>query len=192
MQSVFGKLGIVDKFKEYKIPHIGLKKEVHDFIFHLNETFFSNFEDSIIGKSNIEAVVHFDKTHEPNLLTFQLNGEIDTECDKCAAITSIKIEGNFRVFIKIHDELALSTELDDPEILFIRTDTPEIDLTPYLYEFSHLCIPFIKSCEKPFESKNCDMEVASKLNALKEEEKTEHQTIDPRWAALNKLKENNK
>lgn len=86
-------------------------------------------------------------------MTFKIKGNIDADCDKCAAITSIKIEGEFRVFIKLHDELALSNELDDPEILFIKTDTPEIDLSSYLYEFSHLCIPFIKSCEKPFESK---------------------------------------
>ena len=189
MQSVLGKLSKVDKFKEYKIPHIGLKKEVHDFIFHLDETFFSNFEDSIIGKSAIEARVNFDKSHEPNLLTFKIKGNIDADCDKCAAITSIKIEGEFRVFIKLHDELALSNELDDPEILFIKTDTPEINLSSYLYEFSHLCIPFIKSCEKPFESKDCDLEVASKLSALKKAEETEHQITDPRWAGLNKLKD---
>ena len=169
MQSVLGKLSKVDKFKEYKIPHIGLKKEVHDFIFHLDETFFSNFEDSIIGKSAIEARVNFDKSHEPNLLTFKIKGNIDADCDKCAAITSIKIEGEFRVFIKLHDELALSNELDDPEILFIKTDTPEI--------------------EKPFESKDCDLEVASKLSALKKAEETEHQITDPRWEGLNKLKD---
>ena len=149
----------MDKFKEYKIPHIGLKKEVHDFIFHLDETFFSNFEDSIIGKSAIEARVNFDKSHEPNLLTFKIKGNIDADCDKCA------------------------------EILFIKTDTPEIDLSSYLYEFSHLCIPFIKSCEKPFESKDCDLEVASKLSALKKAEETEHQITDPRWEGLNKLKD---
>lgn len=179
----------MDKFKEYKIQHIGLKKEVHYFEYQLNETFFSNFDDSIIGKSAITAKVQLDKTIEPNVFNFELKGSIDAECDKCAAVTSIPVEGNFKLFIKIKDELISSDEIDDPEILFIKNDTPEIDFSSYLYEFAHLCIPFIKSCEEPFKSKDCDMEVANKLTALKDQEEIQQTNIDPRWAALNKLKE---
>jgi hypothetical protein len=35
-----------DLLKEYKIPHAGLKKEIHEFTFELDEKFFAHFENS--------------------------------------------------------------------------------------------------------------------------------------------------
>lgn len=127
-----------------------------------------------------------DKSHEPYLVEFDVQGTYQTECDKCAATVPVEIEGSFEVFVKFTENPELIGS-DDPEILYMHRDQPDIDLTKYLYEFAHLSIPIHKTCNEPFKTSYCDMSIAQKLEKLNEsiEEKEE---IDPRWSQLFDLK----
>ena len=178
----------MDPFFAYKIAHQGLKKEKHRFEFRLDDKFFGNFEHTQITDADILATMTLDTTHEPYVVDIEIEGQTNGDCDKCAATIPLKVRGDFKLFVKFTESAIPEDETDDIDIIYLTRDEPEIDFTQYLYEFAHLSLPVIKTCEKPFATSYCDMEVGRIMQQLHTEE-TNNDDIDPRWSALNKLKD---
>lgn len=171
----------------FTIPHIGLKKSVHEWLYQLDAEFFKKYEHSLIEDAKIDVKVRFDKSSTPYIIDFDINGTFKTECDKCAADVWLPIHADFRVYVKFHHE-AEEVFDDNLEILFISKDEPEIDVEPFIYDFISLSIPYSKVCDDPGNTPYCDLEV---MNILKNKPKEENQSTDPRWEGLNKLKDLN-
>ena len=172
-----------DIFKEYKIPHAGAKKEIHEFSYELNEKFFANFENALINKCTIQVNIKFDKRQEPNIIEVDMDGTIWSECDRCTGIIPLFIHTSFIIYVKyVIDEALLDQE--EVEIIYIAKDDPYIDITQFLYDYAHLSIPAHKICDKPGETEYCDQEIVGLL-----EQKIIDKTTDPRWAGLDKLKD---
>jgi uncharacterized metal-binding protein YceD (DUF177 family) len=172
-----------DLFKEYKIPHAGLKKDVHEFSYELDEKFFANYEHSLIGKCHIQVSIRFDKRHEPYTVEVDLDGTIWSECDRCTAPLPLAIHTSFIIYVKYTYDESLK-EMEDVEIIYISPDDQHIDITQFLYDYSHLSIPVHKICDKPGETEYCDKEIVRIL-----EQRFNNNTTDPRWAGLDKLKD---
>lgn len=179
---------MVDPFFAYKIAHQGLKKGKHRFEFHLDNSFFGNFDHSQIQEADIAVSVALDNTQEPYIADIELEGSASGVCDKCAANIPLTVRGDFRLYIKPLDMSDDSEMPDDTDFIYIHHDDPEIDLSHHLYEFAHLSLPLVKSCDKPFETPLCDLEVKRVMEKL-QIESPEKESIDPRWSALYKLKE---
>jgi uncharacterized protein len=179
---------VVDPFFAYKIAHQGLKKAKHRFDLKLDNTFFGNFEHSQIRDADIAVSLVLDNTQEPYIADIELEGTYAGQCDQCAATIPLTIRGDYRLYIKFMDTVPDDDEINDTDIVFLQREEPEIDLTQYLYEFAHLSLPLVKTCEKPFATPFCDMEVKRVLEQLRNEEPN-GENIDPRWSALYKLKE---
>jgi uncharacterized metal-binding protein YceD (DUF177 family) len=172
-----------DVFKEYKIPHAGLKKEIHEFSYELTEKFFKNFENPQIEKCNIQVNITFDKRHEPYIIEVDLDGTVWTECDRCTANIPIAIHSSFTIYAKYTVDEALK-DLEEVEIIYIAKDDQDIDITQFLYDYVHLSIPIHRICDKPGKTEYCDQEIVRLLNERQPETKT-----DPRWSGLDKLKD---
>lgn len=180
----------MSKAISYTIPHIGLKKDVHEYEFLLDEEFFKKHENNLINDPRVKVNVVFDKTTPPYTLDFQIDGSFLTVCDKCAADLRLPLKGEYRVFIKFDSEVEETTD-ENLEILFLSRDEPEIDLEPLLYDFTNLCVPYTNLCEKPGKTEFCDMEVIKLLDKYQQEEQKDENMTDPRWEGLNKLKDLN-
>ena len=74
-----------DLLQEYKIPHAGLKKEIHEFSYELTEKFFANFESSQIEKCNVQVNITLDKRHDYYVVEIDWDGVIRNEFDRCTA-----------------------------------------------------------------------------------------------------------
>jgi uncharacterized metal-binding protein YceD (DUF177 family) len=172
-----------DIFKEYKIPHAGLKKEIHEFTYELTEKFFSSFENSQIEKCNIQVHITFDKRQEPYIIDVDLEGTVFTECDRCTATIPISIHSSFTVYANYTVDEALK-ELDEVEIIYIARDDQDIDITQFLYDYVHLAIPIHRICDNPGKTEYCDKEIVRLLD-----ERQPENSADPRWASLDKLKD---
>ncbi len=172
------------KTNDLIIPYIGLKKEINHFEFRLNEEFFGNFENSLIGKSDISLTLEFDKSLSPYELNFSFEGVFDTSCDKCTANIEAPISGDFTVFVKFHEDADIMDE--EIDVIFIKRDEDHINLKEIVYDMILLSLPMIKSCEKPFETIHCDKTVGDYLNQSNTEEKKDD-SPDPRWNALKDL-----
>ena len=70
---------------KFKIVLSGLKVGKHFFEFEIAPEFFEDFEGSIIEKANVHVDVDLEKRDNMLLLDFQMAGEIETECARCAS-----------------------------------------------------------------------------------------------------------
>ena len=176
-----------DLLQAYKIPHAGLKKEIHEFAYELTETFFANFEGSQIEKCNVQVNITFDKRQEPYLIEIDLDGIIWSDCDKCTASIPLPIHASYTIYAKYTVDEAMK-DIDDVEIIYIARDDQHIDITQFLYDFVHLSIPVHRICDKPGKTEYCDQEIIGLLEQKTKEEENNTE-IDPRWADLDKLKD---
>ncbi len=175
-----------DLLKQYKIQHAGLKKEIHEFTFELDDKFFANFENSLIEHSNIIASVTFDKRQMPYIIEMDLDGNINSECDKCTANIPVSIHASYKLYVKYTSEEALLDSADDVEIIYISKDDQEIDFSTFLYEYAHLSIPLHKICDQPGKTEYCDLEI---IRLLEEQTIPTETKTDQRWSGLDKLKD---
>ena len=172
-----------DSIQEYKIPHAGLKKGVHEFSYELTETFFASFENALINKCNVQVNITFDKRQEPYTIEIDLDGTIWSDCDRCTASIPVSIYATYTIYAKYTVDEAMK-EMDEVEIIYIARDDQFIDITQFIYDFVHLSIPVHVICDKPGKTEYCDMEIIGLLEKQQKEDE-----IDPRWADLDKLKD---
>lgn len=160
------------------IPFVGLKEGKHEFDFKVGESFFKEFEFSIIesGQFDIELMFHKKKTMFE--LDFQIHGIINTECYRCGDAIDIEVEGQNALIVKFGESEANLTD----DILYISSESFELDLTEVVYEFTNLLMPKRPTHD---EIEDCNPKVIAALNKYSENKKQE---IDPRWEALSKLK----
>lgn len=176
---------------EYIIPFIGLKDGIHDYNFEIGVTFFESLECFDYSKVDVKVGLKLDKQSTMLVLHFDVKGDVVTDCDRCSDDVEVAIEGNYRVIARFTEEDYEETE----EIINLPASEHEIDVTNFIYEFIRLSIP----SKIVHEEGQCNEEMLEQLSKylVSEEPKdpseganaNEDEEIDPRWAALNKLKE---
>lgn len=172
---------------EVKIQHIGLKKDVHQFMYKLDDKFFANYDNSIIQKGDISIKLQFDKRIEPYIINMEIDGNIISECDKCSASFPLRIQSDNTFYVKFSGNT--TEEEQDTEVLFIGRDEPEINLSKIVYDILHLDLPIYKVCNEPGNGKFCDLDVLKALNDYLSHSDDKKEKIDPRWAKLKNIKD---
>tara|TARA_R110002050_G_scaffold117217_1_gene233980 strand:+ start:14 stop:535 length:522 start_codon:yes stop_codon:yes gene_type:complete len=173
----------VKKKDKLIIPFEGLKEGIHEFDFHVDQEFFSNFEHSIIENAEIDVFVTFEKKTNLFLLHLDINGVVNTECDRCLDDLQLEIDGEQNFVIKVTEK---SID-DDDHIIAISPNEQELDLTHVIYENIHLLMP-IKIAHDDIE--DCNPEIIKQLNLVNhpDEDDEDEDEQDPRWDALKKIK----
>lgn len=169
--------------KEFIIPFEGLKEGKHYYDFEIDRAFFESIEDSLILDGKVNVSLEFEKTSTMLILNFNMSGIIDTECDRCGDFLQIPVKGEQRVIVKFGEETFDETE----EILILPQHEHELNLMIPIYEMIILSLPHRKVHE---DEKDCNPAVIKKLREFEKAQKEEE--LDPRWAVLNKLKNEEK
>jgi uncharacterized protein len=165
----------------YAIPLVGLKEGRHAFEFEINEAFFEEFEESEVKEGNLFAHVVIEKRSSLAEMTIRIEGEVRICCDRCLEMFLHPVECENELIVKF----GKSVGEDDPDIISLPADAPELDLKQHFYEFILLALPIRRI--HPDDSRGestCDPEMIKKLNEHLIEE--EHNS-DPRWDELKKL-----
>jgi len=164
----------------FMIPFSGMKVGNHNFTFEIDDKFFEHFEYSEIKKGKLQVNCLLDKQVRMMVLYFDITGTVRVPCDRCAEEFDQPIEGKQKLIVKFGVDHIEESE----DILVITEKEHELDISQFLYEYIHLLLP-IKKVHGTDENGNslCDPEV---LRYIKE---TEDHQIDPRWEALQKLKD---
>lgn len=149
----------METFEEYLIPIKGLDLGVHLYDFKLTGDFFSQFEESPIGESQLDVLVVLDKRETMLLWAFEVKGSIQTHCDRCMERIQLPLHQSHDLIVKYGEEG------EKGDVVFIPSDTPDFQLAPYLYEFSCLSVPMVKvyDCEND-ENAPCNFEVLDRLD----------------------------
>lgn len=162
------------------IPFAGLDEGIHQFEFEIDSTFFEQFDYSIIEEGNFKVKVKFEKKKTLFNLFFKLKGKITANCDRCLEPLTMKVKGEESLIVKFGDTTYTETE----EIKVISPAEFELDLAEDVYQFAHMLLPTKVKHEK---KKDCNPEIIERLKKLTT--KQESKEVDPRWAALSKLKD---
>jgi uncharacterized protein len=165
----------------YAIPLVGLKEGRHTFEFEINEAFFEQFEESEVQKGKLIAHVAMEKHSSLAELEIRIEGAVLICCDRCLEMFLHPVDCDDRLIVKF----GKSVGEDDPDIISLPADAPELDLKQHFYEFILLALPIRRV--HPDDSRGestCDPEMLKKLREHLTEE--EHNT-DPRWDELKKL-----
>lgn len=174
----------MDWSHQFMIRFGGLKADTHHFDFEIDDKFFEHFEYSEIKNGTI--AVHVELVKEEKVLTFHFffDGKVILPCDRCFEPVELKISGAEQLIVKFGSGYYEENE----ELQIIPEGVNHFDISPFLYEYSHLLLP-VRRVHPEDENGNslCDPEIIKML-----EQTSSASEPDPRWEVLNKLKNNRK
>lgn len=150
-------MNVLDHFS---VPYKGLGNGIHQLNFSVDSRFFKEFEDSHIDNGNFNVNVELDKRHDHSILLFEIEGQTNTNCDRCLSQINLPLHGNYKLHVK-HGEY----EESDDEIMFIHPETSILNLAQIVYEYILLSMPIIKAydCDGE-ENPPCNFEVLNRMN----------------------------
>jgi uncharacterized metal-binding protein YceD (DUF177 family) len=167
----------VEALKEHTIPFTGLKDGEHDFQFELGDKFIANTGDEDMEGGSVTANVKLVKSPTLLVTTMVLKGVLRVTCDRCGGLMDQAIEGQQRQIFQLDSE----EDIDDDELVGLPPGAHSINLTHYFYECMRLALP----ARRVHAPGHCDPAVEELLGQLS----VEHEPVpDPRWEALNNLK----
>ncbi|MEY5049658.1 MAG: hypothetical protein RLZZ175_3017 [Bacteroidota bacterium] len=193
----------MNNLKQYEIPVFGLSDGKHTYSFDIDEELFAQYPESPTQTGQVKATVVLDKSETMLVLDFELEGSIRLECDRSLDEFDFPIKSNERYIYKFGKDAMIVS--DDIEVLPFGVSS--INLTQLLYEFVVVLIPYKKLHPRYKEEEEMIGEddeqsfvLAYSDDAEWDDEDTDNQAtdeesidepVDPRFAALLKLKNSN-
>lgn len=177
------------RLHDYSIPFVGLKNGLHYFNFEVDDTFFANFENSMVERGKVFVDISLDKRTRVMTLVFDIGGAVYTECDRCLEAIDLPIHGHHKLYVKVSSgqtskDPEYELELGSDEVMLIGEDATHLELAKIMYDFIQLSIPIQRTCDQVPEKGTCNQEMLSKMDGS---DQTEEAPIDPRWEKLRNL-----
>jgi len=121
------------------------------------------------------------------MLKFDIDGFIDTECDRCGNTLTLKLWDEFHLIVKMVDDPEVLNETEeDPDIYYISKHESHLKLADWIYDFINLSIPVQKTCGEDKKGGSlCNQEVLEKLKQMEVDSKKEE---NPVWKGLEQFK----
>lgn len=166
----------------YSIPIQGLKIGVHHLKYEIDGAFFRRFDDSPVEEGNIRFQVQLDKRADMLLLDFELEGTVQSICDRCTAMIDLPIEDTRQLIIKYGE---VEDDAED-EVVFVTREASHFNVAQYLYEFTVLALPItnVFDCENAPQPP-CNQEILKYLEQASDEQKP-----NSMWDALKDFNHN--
>lgn len=164
---------------------IDLKAMVVDCIettYVLDDDYFAALDGADIQQGRVEVGVSIRKTENYFTLSLNAEGFVMVQCDRCLDDMQQQISGASSFIVKLSNETS-----EDDEIINVDEVEGILDTSWLIYETIALSVP-IKHVHAPGK---CNAAMTEKLNELSATRSGDgaEESIDPRWAALAKLKE---
>jgi uncharacterized protein len=170
--------------KTYSIPFTGLKLGKHIFDYVITNTFFDEFEYSLVKKADLQCRVELERQETMLILNFHISGTIGMNCDKCLAEFPQQVDIREQQIAKFSEEGVDEGE----EIITLTKNDHEINIAGLIYEYVNVAAPFIAVCSDEGNTPYCDKEMIDRLNELSAGSGDDDNKADPRWDALKKIK----
>jgi uncharacterized metal-binding protein YceD (DUF177 family) len=162
----------------------GLKPGSYTFEYHVGKSFFEQSGESWIGDGDVGVVVSMERGERMLDLHFSIHGSVKVPCDRCNEPVEVKVDGEERLIVKYGDRYHEESE----DVQVIPESANLFDVGPFIYEYIHLLVPARRVHPADADGNSlCDPAVLKKL-----EELSGQSVADPRWEALNVLKNKNR
>ena len=169
--------------KEFDISFVGLKDEINQFEYRIENEFFDFFEYEEFYNSNIKVDLAFFKKPTMFELIFAFSGWVEVTCDVTNELFKFPIETSINLIVKFGQEFNDENE----ELLIIPYSDHKVNVAQYMYEAIVLALP-LKRIHPGVIDGTLHSEVLDKLKELEiKKEKIEEKEIDPRWNKLRNI-----
>lgn len=159
----------------FDVPYLGLKNGFHTFQFEVDDSFFGQFEGSLVKKGQFKVKLELDKRPDMGIADLVCDGSVTLPCDRCLSDFSLPINTEMQVHIKFGEVI-----VENEEVLYITPETSKVNFAQFIYEIVTVSLPMIKTHD---DIKECDQDVVKKL-LIPEEEEEKQENI---WGALRNL-----
>lgn len=172
------------KNKEFIIPFTGLKQGKHDFEYHIDNTFFKEFDYDEFNSAELDVQLVLNKLSTFMEVELSASGSVNVNCDLTDVAFDLPVQGALKLVIKFGEEF----NDDNEELLILPHHEHRVDLSQYVYELVALAVP-LKRVHPGVEDGSLDSPVLDLLDSLSVDEIKEEKEdkTDPRWDALKNL-----
>jgi len=182
--------------RRYSLNVARLNPGKHQESFEIDEAFFADFESTLAGNGTAKVDLEIEKTSRHLDINFFVTGDFMIPCDRCGELYPYQIDTEYRIIYSFDEDL----DFEGEEVMYVSQDESQLNLMQEFYDIINLAIPFRKIADKHVHL--CDAKVLAILGLdeegepiggvpqqAAEKQEAEEEEIDPRWAALKKLKD---
>lgn len=174
--------------KQLDINIISLNYGKHEFTWSIDKTFFDALEEPIIDNGSLNVTAILLKAETMITVDLAISGSVELTCDRSLEEFEYEFETSTKHFFKYNEEYEEISE----EVTNIPHKLEKLSLAQLIYETIGIAIPMKKLHPRFVDEINEDDDEEIELVYSNKSEEVDHDDfIDPRWAALQKLKETN-
>ena len=164
-----------------KIDLKALHQGYTSFEFKLDDEYFKAIDAPDIQQGELCCHLTVNRTEDFFELNFHTEGIVHIPCDICLEDMEQPISSDDRLNVKFGEDYS-----EDDDLVTVAENEGILDVAWFIYEFIDLNIP-IKHVHAPGKCNPAMIEMLQQHSTARSGEEEEN-TVDPRWAALLKLK----
>ena len=165
----------------FKIDLKALPQGITNLELKLDDEYFKAIEAPDVQRGELVSCLSINRTDDFFELNFHTEGVVHIPCDICLDDMDQQIMSDDRIVAKFGEDYS-----EDDDLVTVAENEGILDVAWFIYEFIDLNIP-IKHVHAPGKCNPAMIEMLNQHSAARSGEE-EEATIDPRWAALLKLK----
>ena len=168
--------------ESFKIDLKALPQGVTKLEFKLDDEYFQAIDAPDVLRGELQSSLSINRTDDFFELNFHTYGVVHIPCDLCLDDMDQDIDSADRLVVKFGEIYS-----EDDDLVTVAENEGILDVAWFIYEFIDLNIP-IKHVHAPGKCNPAMIEMLNQHSAARSGEEVEEETVDPRWAALLKLK----
>ena len=155
--------------RTFEIPFVGLKPGEHVFEYLIEDKFFLDYGPQEFENCNTKVKLTLDKHQGFMQLKFDIDGTVDTICDRCGNPLTIQLWDEFNLIVKlVEDPTTMNDQEEDPDIYYIDRNESHLSVGNWIYEFVTLSFPIQHICPEDEKGKStCNQKSLEALDKLK-------------------------
>ncbi len=155
--------------RAYEIAFVGLKPGLHEFEYRIEDKFFADFGPQDFSNCATTVKLNLDKKQGFLQLHFDVDGAIDTLCDRCGNPITVQLWDEFNLIVKLVDDpTTMNSQEEDPDFYYIDKGESHFSIASWIFEFINLSIPLQHICKLNEKGEStCNKKVLETLNKFK-------------------------
>lgn len=149
----------------------------------LDDAYFQSLEGAEVERGNVHIDITVKKSAGIYELDIHHQGTVIIPCDRCLDDMEQEVEADNRLLARLGEEYS-----EDDDMITVDKDDAILDVAWIVYEFIALSIP-VKHVHAPGKCNRAMIEAIEAHSATRSGGEEYEKPIDPRWSALQKLKE---